>query len=123
MAALTARDAEVFERCMGVGGVAVFPADTVYGLACEPDSKEAVQRLYMLKRRAPDKPAASDHLMLWIANPVISTTDEAAGPKLNLADQSSGEEESEPKDDNGSLEALAKEFKAQRWDADKSAWK
>jgi hypothetical protein len=72
---------------------------------------------------APDKPGASDHLMLWIANPVISTADEAAGPKLNLADQSSGEEESEPKDDNGSLEALAKEFKAQRWDADKSAWK
>ncbi|MGZ4278770.1 MAG: L-threonylcarbamoyladenylate synthase, partial [Solirubrobacteraceae bacterium] len=33
-------------------------ADTVYGLACEPDSKEAVQRLYMLKRRRPDKPAA-----------------------------------------------------------------
>jgi hypothetical protein len=72
---------------------------------------------------APDKPGPSDHLMLWIANPVISTADEAAGPKLNLADQSSGEEESEPKDDNGSLEALAKEFKAQRWDADKSAWK
>jgi hypothetical protein len=54
---------------------------------------------------------------------VISTADEAAGPKLNLSDQSSGEEESDPKDDNGSVEALAKEFKAQRWDADKSAWK
>ena len=38
--------------------MAVFPADTVYGLACEPDSKEAVQRLYLLKRRRPDKPAA-----------------------------------------------------------------
>jgi hypothetical protein len=72
---------------------------------------------------APDKPGASDRLMLWIGNPVSSTADEAAGPKLNLADQSSGEEESDPKDDNGSIEALAKEFKAQRWDADKSAWK
>jgi hypothetical protein len=72
---------------------------------------------------APDKPGASDRLMLWIGNPVISTADEAAGPKLNLSDQSSGEEESDPKDDNGSVEALAKEFKAQRWDADKSAWK
>jgi L-threonylcarbamoyladenylate synthase len=56
--ALTAADAQTFERCIAVGGIAVFPADTVYGLACEPDSKEAVQRLYMLKRRRPDKPAA-----------------------------------------------------------------
>jgi L-threonylcarbamoyladenylate synthase len=56
--ALSAADAETFERCIAVGGIAVFPADTVYGLACEPDSKEAVQRLYMLKRRHPDKPAA-----------------------------------------------------------------
>jgi hypothetical protein len=72
---------------------------------------------------APDKPGASDRLMLWIGNPVISTADEAAGPKLNLADQSSVDEESDPKDDNGSVEALAREFKAQRWDADKSAWK
>jgi L-threonylcarbamoyladenylate synthase len=56
--ALTAADAETFSRCIAVGGVAVFPADTVYGLACEPDSKEAVQRLYRLKRRRPDKPAA-----------------------------------------------------------------
>ena len=56
--ALSAADAETFERCIAVGGVAVFPADTVYGLACEPDTKEAVQRLYLLKRRRPDKPAA-----------------------------------------------------------------
>jgi hypothetical protein len=72
---------------------------------------------------APDRPGASDRRMLWIGNPVSSIADEAAGPKLNLADQSSGEEESDPKDDNGSVEALAKEFKAQRWDADKSVWK
>ena len=42
---------------------------------------------------APDKPGASDRLMLWIGNPVISTADEGAGPKLNLADESSGDEE------------------------------
>jgi L-threonylcarbamoyladenylate synthase len=56
--ALSAADARTFERCIAVGGIAVFPADTVYGLACEPDTKDAVQRLYMLKRRRPDKPAA-----------------------------------------------------------------
>jgi len=51
-------DVETFERCISVGGVAVFPADTVYGLATEPDSREGVERLYRLKRRPPDKPSA-----------------------------------------------------------------
>ncbi len=55
---VTAEAAETFSRCMAVGGVAVFPADTVYGLACDPDTPEAVRRLYALKGRRPDKPAA-----------------------------------------------------------------
>src|SRR5882757_2319774 len=73
---------------------------------------------------APDKPGTSDRLMLWISSPVTTTTDEGAGPKLNLSEVASGEEEGgEPEDDNGSVEALAKEFKGQRWDVDKAAWK
>src|SRR5438105_2249004 len=55
---LTRADAETFERCMSVGGVAVFPADTVYGLATDPQSDEGVHRLYRLKGRTPHKPAA-----------------------------------------------------------------
>lgn len=47
-----------FERCIAAGGVAVFPADTVYGLACDPASAAAVGRLYELKGRPADKPAA-----------------------------------------------------------------
>ena len=71
-----------------------------------------------------DKPGSSDRLMLWISSPVTTTTDDGAGPKLNLSEGASGEEEGgEPEDDNGSVEALAKEFKAQRWDVDKAAWK
>jgi L-threonylcarbamoyladenylate synthase len=50
--------AEALERCLLAGGVVVFPADTVYGLACDPDSAAAVERLYALKRRPADKPAA-----------------------------------------------------------------
>ncbi len=72
---------------------------------------------------APDKPGATDRLMLWIGSPAISTADETSGPKLNLAEESSLDEEGELKDDNGSVEALAREFKAQRWDGDKNAWK
>ena len=49
---------EAFERCMAAGGVAVFPADTVYGLACDPGNRFAVERLYLLKRRPLEKPSA-----------------------------------------------------------------
>jgi L-threonylcarbamoyladenylate synthase len=55
---VTSDEVETFERCISVGGVAIFPADTVYGLATEPDSREGVDRLYRLKGRAPDRPAA-----------------------------------------------------------------
>ncbi len=72
---------------------------------------------------APEKPGASDRLVLWIGNPVVSTADEAAGPKLDLANDSNGDEEGDQKDDNGAVDALAKEFKGQRWDEDRSAWK
>jgi len=47
-----------FDACIAGGGVVVFPADTVYGLACDPESEAAVARLYRLKGRRPDKPAA-----------------------------------------------------------------
>jgi L-threonylcarbamoyladenylate synthase len=50
-----------------VGGVALFPADTVYGLATEPDSREGVERLYRLKGRSPDRPAAVMFFRLELA--------------------------------------------------------
>ena len=55
---MTREEVETFQRCISVGGVALFPADTVYGLATEPDSREGVDRLYRLKGRAADAPAA-----------------------------------------------------------------
>src|ERR1700689_823312 len=55
---MTGPAAEGFERCMGVGGIAVFPADTVYGLACDVHNRVAVERLYRMKRRRLDKPSA-----------------------------------------------------------------
>lgn len=72
---------------------------------------------------AADRPSGSDRVMLWISSPAITTADESAGAKLNLADTPSNDEEGDQKDDNGSIDALAKEFKGQRWDPDKSAWK
>jgi L-threonylcarbamoyladenylate synthase len=51
-------DAVAFERCIAGGGVAVFGADTVYGVACDPEDPAAVERLYALKGRPTDKPSA-----------------------------------------------------------------
>lgn len=75
------QDAATFERCMSVGGVAVFPADTVYGLACDPDTPEAVRRLYGLKGRAAAQPAA---VMFFQAGLLLAALPEA-GPRTRAA--------------------------------------
>jgi L-threonylcarbamoyladenylate synthase len=49
---------EALERCIGAGGVALFPADTVYGLACDPLDAAAARRIDALKGREPGKPSA-----------------------------------------------------------------
>jgi hypothetical protein len=72
---------------------------------------------------SPDKPGTTDKLMLWVGSPATTTTDESSGAKLNLSDEATADEEGDQPDDNGSVEALAKELKGQRWDADKSVWK
>ncbi|HWI73896.1 MAG TPA: Sua5/YciO/YrdC/YwlC family protein [Baekduia sp.] len=64
---ISSEQAATFERCMAVGGVALFGADTVYGLACDPDTAEAVERLYAIKGRRPDKPAAVMFFSLELA--------------------------------------------------------
>ena len=54
--AVTPDEVRGFERCIAVAGVALFPADTVYGLATDPASREGVERLYGLKGRPPTGP-------------------------------------------------------------------
>lgn len=51
-------EAAALERCLADGGVAVFPSDTVYGLAADPENRAAVERLYRLKGRPLSKPSA-----------------------------------------------------------------
>lgn len=71
-----------------------------------------------------DRPGISEHLLLWAGSPAIETIDESPGPKLNLVENSSGnDEESLSLDDEQMLAALAREFRAQRWDADTATWK
>ncbi len=72
---------------------------------------------------SPDKPGTTDRLILWVSTPSVTTVDEASGSKLALADSPATDEESDPRDDNGAVAAVAAEFKAQRWDSEKTGWK
>ncbi|MGB7686482.1 MAG: L-threonylcarbamoyladenylate synthase [Solirubrobacterales bacterium] len=55
-AAAVARSA--LERVVTAGGVALFPADGLYGLACDPLNAAAISRIYRLKGRDDGKPSA-----------------------------------------------------------------
>jgi L-threonylcarbamoyladenylate synthase len=46
------------ERSVGEGDVAIFPADTLYGLACDPLRAEAIERIHAIKGRDDGKPSA-----------------------------------------------------------------
>jgi L-threonylcarbamoyladenylate synthase len=74
-------DSAALRECIVSGGVAVFPADTVYGLCCDPESEAAVRRLYALKGRAPAKPAA---LLCFSLDVALALLPEL-GPRTRLA--------------------------------------
>lgn len=50
------------ERTIAAGGVAVFPSDGVYGLACDPLDPAAIGRIHALKGRDDGKPSAVMYL-------------------------------------------------------------
>lgn len=73
--------AERFAACIRAGGVVLFGADTVYGLACDPCDADAVRRLYELKGRPPRKPAA---VMFFALAPALAALPEL-GPSTRAA--------------------------------------
>ncbi len=46
------------ELCIAAGGVALFPADGLYGLACDPLNQAAIERIHRIKGRDDGKPSA-----------------------------------------------------------------
>lgn len=46
------------ERTIAAGGVALFPADGLYGLACDPLDANAIARIHRVKGRDDGKPSA-----------------------------------------------------------------
>src|SRR5262249_27745935 len=63
------------------GGVVVFPADGLYGLACDPLDSRAIQRIHRIKGRYDGKPSA----VLYFSPLAIRELVEGFGPRTRLA--------------------------------------
>ena len=69
------------ERWVGSGGVAVFPADGLYGLACDPLNAGAVNRIHALKGRDERKPSA----VMYFSPLAMRELVESLGPRTREA--------------------------------------
>ena len=74
------------ERCLGEGGVAIYPADGLYGIAADPLDPEPIDRIHRLKGRDDGKPSAvlyfSPLAMREIVSGLGSRAREAVGSLL-----------------------------------------
>jgi L-threonylcarbamoyladenylate synthase len=66
---------------MAEGGVAVFPADGLYGLACDPLNAGAIERIHRIKGRDEGKPSA----VMYFSPLAMRELVESLGPKARDA--------------------------------------
>jgi L-threonylcarbamoyladenylate synthase len=69
------------ELCIAAGGVAVFPADGLYGLACDPLNQTAIERIHRIKGRDDGKPSA----ILYFAPLAMRELVESLGDRTRAA--------------------------------------
>jgi L-threonylcarbamoyladenylate synthase len=69
------------ERTIAAGGVAVFPADGLYGLACDPLDAAAIGRIQRIKGRDDGKPSA----VMYLSPLAMRELVEGLGPRTRLA--------------------------------------
>lgn len=69
------------ERCIARGGVAVFPAEGLYGLACDPLDPAAIARIHRIKGRDDGKPSA----VMYLSPLAMRELVEGLGPRTREA--------------------------------------
>jgi L-threonylcarbamoyladenylate synthase len=69
------------ERRIAMGGVAIFPADGLYGLACDPLDAGAIARIHRIKGRDDGKPSA----VLYFSPLAMRELVEGLGPRTRAA--------------------------------------
>jgi L-threonylcarbamoyladenylate synthase len=72
---------EGLELCIAGGGVAVFPADGLYGLACDPLDAAAIERIHRLKGRDEGKSSA----VMYLSPLAMRELVEGLGPRTRDA--------------------------------------
>jgi L-threonylcarbamoyladenylate synthase len=65
------------EGCIASGGVAVFPSDGLYGLACDPLDEAAIERIHKIKGRDDGKPSA----ILYFSSLAMRELLDSLGPR------------------------------------------
>ncbi|HST69443.1 MAG TPA: Sua5/YciO/YrdC/YwlC family protein [Solirubrobacterales bacterium] len=75
------RARKALERCVSSGGVAVFPSDGLYGLACDPLDSAAIARIHRLKGRDDGKPSA----VMYFSPLAIRELVSGLGPRTKAA--------------------------------------
>jgi len=75
------RARKALERCVSGGGVAVFPSDGLYGLACDPLDSAAIARIHRLKGRDDGKPSA----VMYFSPLAIRELVSGLGPRTKAA--------------------------------------
>ena len=43
-------------EALKMGGILIYPTDTIWGIGCDPENKSAVERIFQIKKRDRDKP-------------------------------------------------------------------
>jgi L-threonylcarbamoyladenylate synthase len=72
---------KALERCVAGGGVAVFPSDGLYGLACDPLDSSAIAKIHRLKGRDDGKPSA----VMYFSPLAIRELVSGMGPRTKAA--------------------------------------
>lgn len=67
------------ELCIAAGGVALFPADGLYGLACDPLDQAAIERIHRIKGRDDGKPSAVLYFSPLAMREIVESLGERAG--------------------------------------------
>ena len=70
---------KALERCVASGGVAVFPADGLYGLACDPLDAGAIARIHQLKGRD-ERQILGGHVLLAAGDARAASPGSARAP-------------------------------------------
>lgn len=72
---------QAFERVIAAGGVVLFPADGLYGLACDPLNAAAIARIHSIKGRDEGRPSA----VLYFSPPAMRELVATMGPRTREA--------------------------------------